>query len=56
VFFGARTLLASLLVAGGVIVVVSNILAVLSGMDVRRRILTSLGSSPRWWRSAISSA
>lgn len=42
VLFGARTLLPSLLVAGGVIVVVSTILAFLSGMDVKRRILMNL--------------
>ena len=41
--FGARTLLPSLLVAGGVIVLVSTVLAFLSGMDVRRRILLNLG-------------
>jgi VIT1/CCC1 family predicted Fe2+/Mn2+ transporter len=43
VLFGARTLLPSLLVAGGVIVLVSTILAFLSGMEVRRRILLNLG-------------
>jgi VIT1/CCC1 family predicted Fe2+/Mn2+ transporter len=43
VVFGARTLLPSLLVAGGVIVLVSTILAFLSGMDVKRRILLNLG-------------
>ena len=42
VLFGARTLLPSLLVAGGVIVVVSAILAFLSGMNVKRRILLNL--------------
>jgi len=42
VLFGARTLLPSLLVAGVVIVLVSAILAFLSGMDVRRRILMNL--------------
>jgi len=42
VLFGARTLLPSLLVAGGVIVLVSTILAFLSGMDVKRRILMNL--------------
>jgi len=42
VLFGARTLLPSLMVAGGVIVVVSAILAFLSGMNVRRRILMNL--------------
>lgn len=43
VLFGARTLLPSILVAGGVIVLVSAILAFLSGMDMRRRILMNLG-------------
>jgi vacuolar iron transporter family protein len=43
VVFGARTLLPSLVVAGGVIVLVSTILAFLSGMDVKRRILLNLG-------------
>ena len=43
VLFGARTLLPSLLVAGAVIVLVSTILAFLSGMDVKRRILLNLG-------------
>jgi VIT1/CCC1 family predicted Fe2+/Mn2+ transporter len=43
VAFGARTLLPSLAVAGGVIVLVSAILAFLSGMDVRRRIVLNLG-------------
>ena len=43
VLVGARTLLPSLLVAGGVIVLVSTILAFLSGMDVKRRILMNLG-------------
>jgi VIT1/CCC1 family predicted Fe2+/Mn2+ transporter len=42
VLFGARTLLPSLVVAGGVIIVVSAILAFLSGMDVKRRILMNL--------------
>jgi len=42
VLFGARTLWPSLVVAGGVIVIVSAILAFLSGMDVRRRILLNL--------------
>ncbi len=42
VLFGARTLVPSLVVAGGVIVLVSAILAFLSGMDVRRRILLNL--------------
>lgn len=43
VAFGARTLLPSLGVAGVVIVLVSAILAFLSGMDVRRRIVLNLG-------------
>ena len=43
VLFGARTLLPSVVVAGGVIVVVSAVLAFLSGMDVKRRILMNLG-------------
>jgi vacuolar iron transporter family protein len=43
VAFGARTLLPSLIVAGGVIVLVSTILAFLSGMVVRRRIALNLG-------------
>jgi VIT1/CCC1 family predicted Fe2+/Mn2+ transporter len=43
VVFGARTLLPSLVVAGVVIVLVSSILAFLSGMDVKRRILMNLG-------------
>jgi len=42
VLFGARTLLPSLAVAGGVIVLVSTILAFLSGMNVKRRILLNL--------------
>jgi vacuolar iron transporter family protein len=42
VLFGARSLLPSLVVAGGVIVIVSAILAFLSGMNVKRRILMNL--------------
>ena len=42
VLFGARTLLPSLVVAGAVIVIVSAILAFLSGMNVKRRILMNL--------------
>lgn len=42
VLFGARTLLPSLVVAGGVIDIVSAILAFLSGMNVKRRILLNL--------------
>lgn len=43
VLAGSRTLWPSLLVAGGVIVMVSTILAFLSGMNVKRRILMNLG-------------
>ena len=43
VLIGAKTILPSLVTAGSVIVVVSALLAFLSGMDVRRRILTNLG-------------
>lgn len=43
VLFGADTLLPSLVVAGAVIVLVSTVLAFLSGMDVKRRILLNLG-------------
>ena len=43
VAFGARTLLPSLIVAGVVIVLVSTVLAFLSGMVVRRRIALNLG-------------
>lgn len=43
VLIGAKTILPSLLTAGSVIVVVSTLLAFLSGMDVRRRILMNLG-------------
>jgi VIT1/CCC1 family predicted Fe2+/Mn2+ transporter len=42
VLFGARSALPSLVTAGSVIIVVSTLLAFLSGMDVRRRILTNL--------------
>jgi vacuolar iron transporter family protein len=42
VLFGARTVLPSLVAAGGVIVIVSAILAFLSGMNVKRRILMNL--------------
>jgi VIT1/CCC1 family predicted Fe2+/Mn2+ transporter len=42
VVLGARTALASLLAAGTLIVLVSMLLAFLSGMDVRRRVLTNL--------------
>lgn len=42
VLFGAYSALPSALVAGGMIVVVSMLLAFLSGMNVRRRIVTNL--------------
>jgi VIT1/CCC1 family predicted Fe2+/Mn2+ transporter len=42
VLFGARTALPSLLAAGTIIVLVSMLLAFLSGMDVKRRILINL--------------
>jgi VIT1/CCC1 family predicted Fe2+/Mn2+ transporter len=42
VLFGAHTAWPSLVTAGTVIIVVSMLLAFLSGMDVRRRILTNL--------------
>jgi VIT1/CCC1 family predicted Fe2+/Mn2+ transporter len=42
VLFGARSALPSLLAGGSVIVVVSMLLAFLSGMDVRRRIVINL--------------
>src|SRR5262249_20288282 len=42
VLFGARTVLASAVSAGTLIVVVSTVLAFLSGMDVKRRILVNL--------------
>jgi VIT1/CCC1 family predicted Fe2+/Mn2+ transporter len=42
VVFGAYNALPSLLVAGGILVVVSMLLAFLSGMNVKRRILTNL--------------
>ncbi len=42
VLFGARTALFPLLAAGSVIIVVSLVLAFLSGMDVRRRIAMNL--------------
>jgi VIT1/CCC1 family predicted Fe2+/Mn2+ transporter len=42
VLLGARTAWPSLLTAGTVLVVVSMLLAFLSGMDVRRRILTNV--------------
>jgi VIT1/CCC1 family predicted Fe2+/Mn2+ transporter len=42
VLMGATTALASLISAGSLIVVVSTILAFLSGMDVRRRVIINL--------------
>jgi VIT1/CCC1 family predicted Fe2+/Mn2+ transporter len=42
VLVGARSALPSLLTAGSVIIVVSVLLAFLSGMDVRRRVLTNV--------------
>jgi VIT1/CCC1 family predicted Fe2+/Mn2+ transporter len=42
VLFGARSALLSLVTAGSVVVVVSMILAFLSGMDVKRRILINV--------------
>jgi vacuolar iron transporter family protein len=42
VLFGARNALPSVLVAGAMIVIVSMLLAFLSGMNVKRRVLTNL--------------
>jgi vacuolar iron transporter family protein len=42
VLFGARSALPSIITAGTVIIVVSMLLAFLSGMDVRRRIVTNV--------------
>jgi vacuolar iron transporter family protein len=42
VFAGARTIVPSLLTAGSLIIVISMILAFLSGMDVKRRVLVNL--------------
>lgn len=42
VLLGARSALASLLAGGGMILAVSMVLAFLSGMDVRKRMLTNL--------------
>ena len=42
VLFGARSALVSFVTAGTVIIVVSTVLAFLSGMNVKRRILTNL--------------
>ena len=40
--FGATSALASVLTAGSMIILVSMLLAFLSGMDVRRRVLKNL--------------
>ena len=42
VLLGARNLAASLLAAGGAVVIVSLVLAFLSGMEIRKRVLTNL--------------
>jgi vacuolar iron transporter family protein len=42
VLAGAQTALASVLAAGSLIAVVSMVLAFLSGMDMKRRVLTNL--------------
>ena len=42
VLFGAKSVLLSVLAAGSLIVLVSMILAFLSGMDIRRRVITNL--------------
>ena len=42
VLFGAHTALFSLLTAGGMVIVVSTLLAFLSGMDIRKRVLLNL--------------
>lgn len=42
VAFGAATALPSILTGGVMIIIISSLLAFLSGMDVRRRILTNL--------------
>jgi vacuolar iron transporter family protein len=42
VLFGARSLLPSVITAGSLVIVVSVILAFLSGMDVKRRVLMNL--------------
>ena len=42
VLFGAKDMLWSLLTAGSMIIVVSTLLAFLSGMDIKKRILTNL--------------
>jgi VIT1/CCC1 family predicted Fe2+/Mn2+ transporter len=42
VLFGAKDALPSLLTAGSMIILVSMVLAFLSGMDIKKRILTNL--------------
>jgi VIT1/CCC1 family predicted Fe2+/Mn2+ transporter len=42
VLFGAKTALVSVISGGATVILVSMILAFLSGMDVRKRILTNL--------------
>lgn len=42
VLFGARSIVVSLIMAGGMIILVSLVLAFLSGMEIKRRILTNL--------------
>jgi VIT1/CCC1 family predicted Fe2+/Mn2+ transporter len=42
VFFGAKNALVSVITGGATIIFVSTVLAFLSGMDVRKRILTNL--------------
>lgn len=42
VFFGAKSVLASLIVSGVIVIVVSFLLAFLSGMDAKRRIVLNL--------------
>ncbi len=41
VVFGARTALPSIAMAGSLVIIVSVLLAFLSGMDIRRRVLTN---------------
>ncbi len=42
VLFGATSVVLSLITAGTMIIVVSTVLAFLSGMDIKKRILTNL--------------
>jgi predicted membrane protein (TIGR00267 family) len=42
VLFGARNALASIIAAGGMVLIVSLVLAFLSGMEIRKRIVTNL--------------